>query len=188
MKSGNRSVRSFSRVVAGGYYDITIDVGPAEKVVITTDDNILPLVKTEVEGHVLKIAMPDKTSLSAPVKVDITVPKLESFVLGGSGATVIRGVNSESLALAINGSGSIAVAGSAKLAGLSIAGSGEIEASRLKVGDAQTGITGSGKISVGPSGDLEADITGSGTVNLSSKPKSVRKNVIGSGSIVESRG
>ncbi|MBV6459638.1 MAG: hypothetical protein HONBIEJF_02789 [Fimbriimonadaceae bacterium] len=185
MKSETRSVKPFTEVVAGGNFDITIEVGKPEKVVITTDDNVLPLVTTEIEGETLKLDMPDRTELSAPVKVDISVPKLNGFVLAGAGTTVIRGIDNEKLTLSINGSGSIAVAGTAKNADFSISGSGEIEASRLKLGNAQTAITGSGEISAAPTGDLEASITGSGKVSLSAKPKSLKENIVGSGSIVQ---
>ena len=50
-----RTVSAFERVDVGGEYDVVIRVGTTRSVVIEGDDNLLPLIRTEVREGTLHI-------------------------------------------------------------------------------------------------------------------------------------
>ena len=53
--SESRPVSGFTKVDLTGYGDLTIDVNGSEALTIEGDDNIVPLVTTEVRGDTLHI-------------------------------------------------------------------------------------------------------------------------------------
>ena len=50
-----RSVPSFDGIDISGAFDVYLKQGETQEVIIETDNNLMPLVKTEVTGGVLKI-------------------------------------------------------------------------------------------------------------------------------------
>ena len=49
----NREVSGFDRVSLSGFGEVTIEVGEKESLTVTTDDNIMPYVHTEVKNNTL---------------------------------------------------------------------------------------------------------------------------------------
>jgi hypothetical protein len=86
------------------------------------------------------------------------------------------------LGLSIAGSGEIMAAGQAQRASYEIAGSGDMDASRLNAVEAEAEIAGSGDIKAHATGTARASIAGSGDIAISGGARcSSSKN--GSGSI-----
>lgn len=97
-----RKVADFTRVSAGENFAITYKVGPTS-VKIDGDDNIVPLVRTDVVGDELKIDTGKNYSVDHAIKITLTSPKLEGVTL--SGAARMKALGVEAKAFQFKGSG-----------------------------------------------------------------------------------
>jgi hypothetical protein len=178
-----RDVDKFDRVSVRGSGTANITIGREQSVTVTADDNILPILTTEVKNGELVIQPSESISPKTKIVVDITVPSLKAASIAGSGDVVAKGLAEEKVELSISGSGDVKVSGSAKSVQTSISGSGSIDASDLAAKDASVRVAGSGETAVNASENLDVRISGSGDVRYVGKPKNIQRSISGSGSV-----
>lgn len=203
--SETRMMPAFSSVASEGNYVVHVVSGQQYKVVVNSDENLLPYIETSVSGSNLRIRTRGLTGLRnrLPVEVFVTVPSLKSIIQSGSGsittaffeADVINCVVSGSGRLeteveanlveaVVSGSGRLILSGSALSGNLAVSGSGELDAWDLSVRDCDARISGSGDIWIDVSRYLKAVVSGSGYVYYSGRPQ-VETVVSGSGGIIQ---
>jgi len=164
--------------------DITVTKGETARCVVTADDNILPLILTESLDGVLRITAKRNFASSRKVRIAIQVPLLIVAAINGSGSISLAGVKQEKLSLAISGSGDISANGKVSKLMATINGSGNVHTADLKAENAAVTINGSGNAAVYATAALAAEVNGSGVVRYNGTPPSVRTSVRGSGGIV----
>jgi Putative auto-transporter adhesin, head GIN domain len=192
VKTESRNVANFSRLELHVPADVALTQGASESLTITTDDNILPLIQTRVDGGVLKIEGDNNKGFSTKrgVKIQLAMKNVEGISIMGSGDIVadtlrtpqldalisgsgdmkFKTLRADNLKLRINGSGDISAdAVIAKIAESSVRGSGDIKVSSLKTDSMKISIDGSGDIAASGIADtLEARISGSGDIRARS--------------------
>jgi Putative auto-transporter adhesin, head GIN domain len=199
-----RVTQPFTAVSVTGAADVVIRQTGKTAVEVSGDDNIVPLVTTEVKGQTLVIGFKDKTSMRTKTKlvVRVDVAALTGIGISGSGDVVAEPIKADSLDVSISGSGDIrlsdlnaaslavSIAGSGDFTAsgtvskqrYNIAGSGDIKSSALKGNDVSVSIAGSGDASVWATGTLSGSIVGSGDIRYLGDA-TVSKSVLGSGSM-----
>ncbi len=201
VREETRQVAGTSRLVLGLPADVTVVLASTESVTITTDDNLLPLIRTRVENGVLTIDGDKNAGFSTRkgIKVRLAVKTLEGVTVNGSGDVVGTELAGENVDVAIRGSGdvrfdvvkagkvSVDIAGSGDVAlnditsrevKATIHGSGDIKLPTLKAGEVAMSVRGSGDISAAGSADkVDVEILGCGdirTARLISREANVR--------------
>ena len=91
-KTETRTVAGFTEVEVSGTVHLELTVGPAASLEVTTDDNILPIVVTEVSGGRLKISMRGNSTTSLGVNVKATTPTLSAFEGSGATSSTLSGI------------------------------------------------------------------------------------------------
>jgi hypothetical protein len=183
--SETRSLSGFEAIELTGSADVIVSLGETESVSVEAEDNLLPLVETQVRGGRLVIGTKSNTTLAPtqPVRVTVTLKALRSASLTGSGNITIGGLSGGSLRLDLSGSGNISAAGTVEALSATLGGSGNILCDDLQASSASVEINGSGNVTVYASQRLEATISGSGAVTYRGNPAQVEQSVSGSGSI-----
>lgn len=179
----SRQVGSFSKIEIEGSGDVVATVNPVASLTVTTDDNLLPVMQTEVDGDTLKIRWAHPVSTSLGVKVRVAVPSLKALSISGSGTIVADGIKESAFSVNIAGSGEITTKGTADSCDVAVSGSGQIEDEELVTHDAEVAIAGSGSVTVYADHSLDASITGSGSIRYLGNPPQVKKSILGIGSI-----
>ena len=180
----NRAVAPFLRIETFGAEQVEVRFGPRPSLVIAADDNILPLLTSEVRNGTLKLESRGSYRMRGPIKVWITTPNLEDYKTFGSGGVTIHQVNNPRLSLGVFGSSSIQATGRTGTLDVAIHGSGSARLAGLAAGNAKVGIYGSGEALVRTSGRLNASVFGSGNVRYVGQPQDVQRQRFGSGRIV----
>ncbi len=179
-----RDVAPFNSVDLAGSNNVVLRVGGKQSVVVRGDDNLLDRVTTDVQRGTLVIG---KTSGSfttnSPMRVVVSVPSLTALTLSGSGNIVVRGINTQDLAVLLSGSGTLTGSGSATTVDVTVMGSGSALLGRLVAEHVQAVVTGSGSIVVMATKSLDAAVPGFGSIVYAGNPPSVTKSVTGTGSI-----
>ena len=117
--------------------------------------------------------------------VDVTVPRLESAVLSGSGIVAVDGVQATQFTVRVPGSGLLTVSGRVDRLDASLAGSGDVRLGGLAARDVTASVSGSGRLAVQATASLDASISGSGAIFYSGNPATVTRTITGSGAILE---
>jgi hypothetical protein len=152
-------------------------------VAVTTDDNILPVINTTVDGATLNVYSKQSYRATHGVNVKITMPALEGVSVSGSGDIQVSGLKAGELEARVTGSGDVTLKGSAERLRAEVTGSGDVHAADLSTKSARVKVTGSGDVTVRVTAELDATVTGSGDVHYYGHPPEVRKHVTGSGDI-----
>lgn len=182
-KTESRQPGEFQAVRIDGMADVSIQIGAPAAVSVTTDDNLLQVITTNVQGNTLVIGSNQSYSTKVGVKVAITVPELSGVQINGSGDIRITGLDAEKFSTVIRGSGNIQAAGTARDLSAQIEGSGDLNLGDLQTHTASISVAGSGNATVNASEQLSASVAGSGNIQYRGAPKNVQKSVAGSGSV-----
>jgi hypothetical protein len=204
----DRQVSGFEHLSISGEGELIVSQGDEESLTIETDDNLLPLIKSEVHNGRLSIGprnanlRPTKgtryrlnlrklngleSSGSAKVEADTINTERLAVNISGSGEMKISHLESRELSTHISGSGSMSVAGHAATQDISLSGSGNLHASNLKSSKAEAHISGSGHATLWVTEELTAHISGSGSVEYRGDA-TVESHVSGSGKVRRDRG
>lgn len=185
VKAEMRELGRFTGIDLEGAADVNVTIGEQQSVLVETDDNILPIIETTLDGDRLVISSKDNFRSSKGVKVRITVARLEAARISGSGSITATGVKSGKFEAAVSGSGDLRISGEAESLNAVVTGSGDIDTTKLEAADATVTVTGSGDVKISASKSISASVTGSGDVRYTGKPSQVQKSVTGSGTIKE---
>jgi hypothetical protein len=183
-----RDVAPFSSIELAGANTVVIRVGEKQSVVVMADENLLDRVTTEVQSGNLVIAnTPGNITTKSPMSVEVTLPALSALTLSGSGTISVNGLQTESLEVALPGSGTITGSGTATRLDVMVSGSGTVQFTQVVADEAQVVLRGSGSIFVTASRSLNASLSGTGTIHYSGNPQHVTTSVTGTGSISRSQ-
>lgn len=182
-KSETRELKPFNAIDTTGAYEINVTCQKPAGFEIEADDNILPLIKTEVHDGVLSVSNQESYNSSRPVTLRITLPKLLSISSHGAGKINLADADSDDLKIESTGAATIDAAGKAKSLTISSTGAGNIQAGELRAEKAKISMTGAGNVDVYASEQLDVSVSGVGSVSYGGNPKTVNKNVSGFGSV-----
>ncbi|MGB8492511.1 MAG: head GIN domain-containing protein [Bacteroidales bacterium] len=202
-----RDVKGFTKVAFGVSGDLFITIGPEYSLTMEGDKDVLDRIETDVSGDRLIIRRENwKFSFGeGRVTINLTMPKLESLGVSGSGKARIMdnieadnlnlnvsgsgklttsGLNVDNLECGISGSGDVVLGqeGSIDNGTISISGSGGFSGESVGIDHLDVRVSGSGNCSCKVGDSLTAHISGSGNVTYSGNPK-IDAHVSGSGHV-----
>jgi hypothetical protein len=182
-KSEKRELKPFNSINTSGAYDVNVTCQKPASFEIEADDNILPLIKTEVRDGILFVSNDQEYHTSKSTMLRITLPELNSVSNAGAGDVKIADANSSDLKIASTGAASIDAAGKAQSVTISSTGAGNVNTSKLTAEKAKVDISGAANVDVYASDQLDVTVSGVGSVTYSGNPKVVNKNITGIGSV-----
>lgn len=106
MITESRDVSGFDEIVVLGSGEVVVDIDGSESLTIEAEDNIIPLLTTEVRGGRLELSVESNTSPTVEVKYSITAAALVGVSIAGSGDVTVVDIDADSFAVEISGSGS----------------------------------------------------------------------------------
>jgi hypothetical protein len=179
-------VSGFSAVDLSGTGQVTIRRAGTESLTIQAEDNILPLLTSDVRNGTLELGHKRMRSIrpTEPIMYRITVKDLDAVAVSGSGSMSVTGLATRRLKVDLSGSGEITAAGSADSQKIDVSGSGKYRAGGLPSTAVDADISGSGEVDVRVSDTLHASISGSGTLTYTGDPR-VSQDVSGSGKVIK---
>ena len=138
-----RPVAGISAVTLSGIGQVIIEQTGTDSLTITTDDNLLPHIKSEMSGNRLELGLKESFTNVNPTNdiiFKVTVKQLEGLEISGSGKAEATKLNPERLSVEISGSGAVAVQGTAGDLNLEISGSGAFDGELLRSKNANVAI------------------------------------------------
>lgn len=154
--------------------DVSGDQAAVDALRFTLEDGALGIMREKDSGNnigtaTVRVTMPSLTAITMAGTGMVEAANLTGkadVTIAGSGSTIVRNVQANTLDLTIAGSGDFEAAGAVKTLDLTVAGSGAARMAGLSVDTADISIAGSGSSEFASDGTVEASILGSGSVSV----------------------
>ena len=108
----SREVAGFDSVSLAGVGQLIIEHTGTESLTVTADDNILPLLTSEVEDGQLRLASEGQFSTRTRIVYRLTVARLDEILVSGAAAVESSDVDADELRVALAGASAAVLAGS----------------------------------------------------------------------------
>lgn len=182
-KSETRQVTPFTAIEVKCYGTINVTAQAKPGLEISGDDNIVPLIKTEVRNDTLYVTADKDYDPNNKLQINISTPDLTKFVFAGAGEATLSKIKNNQVEIVASGAGQVKASGETKEAAITLSGAGRVDAKDLLAERAKATSTGVGEIDVYATEQLDASTSGVGEINYYGNPKSVNKHAGGLGSI-----
>lgn len=196
-----RKLPAFLRIEVGNAIQVEFTQGPAKPAEVSADDNVLPLVKTEVSQGTLKIGTKGSVTTHNPIRVRLWNPDLVGVDLSGasrfsspavnttrlaaqvSGASTVRigSLTAKQLEVTLSGASSASIEGKASKAVVSASGASRFEG--LTIEDAKLAASGASHVKTHVTQTIDASASGASSIKYSGSPKVLSSQSTGASSI-----
>ena len=180
-----RDVAGFRGVDASGVFQVEIVAGKEFSVEVDADDNLLPMIETEVRDGILNIGTDGRVSPKSPMRVRITAPDIDNLQASGVAKVSLTGVKNGSLSVDSSGASRITVEGTTGSLSVDVSGASKIDTANLQAENATIDASGASQVSVNASNEVRADASGASKITYAPGAKNVVKKTSGASSVRE---
>jgi len=175
MKTEKRSLAPFDSLEVSCNGSIQAHTQGQEGLEISGDDNIIPLITTEVNNGILYIRSSKEYNSRDKLVIIVSAPDLKKFVFSGAGKANLSNVKNDRVEIALTGAGSLTASGETKEADITLSGAGSVDTKNLHAVNAKVNSTGVGSVEIYVTGQLDAKSSGIGEINYYGSPKIVNR-------------
>lgn len=179
----DRSINGFHGVDVGGIYQVEITAQKEYSVRVEADDNLLPLIQTEVNDGILKIESERRISPKSKIRIIIGAPNIDNLEVSGVANVTLSDLKNSDLAIDSSGASKIKVAGETAKLTVDVSGATKIDAESLTAGNANIEASGASGVTVNVTGNLRAEASGASRISYTGTPTDVIKSSSGAGKV-----
>ncbi|KOR28913.1 hypothetical protein TI03_03590, partial [Achromatium sp. WMS1] len=151
------------------------------------DDNLLPIISTEVQGKVLTITGRKGFSSTNEVLLNITTHGLSRLLMTASGNVSLNKMHESMLEITLRGAVNLQANGQVGTLKVRLEGTGDMDLDRLQSDVADVVLSGAGNARIFATGTFSGLLQGSGNIWVRGNPQMLRSNVYGAGRILPVR-
>ena len=181
-KTEKRDLPAFNAIETTGAFEVQVTCQKPASFEIEGDDNILPLIQTEVRNGVLRVSSNKHYSTHDPISLRISVPDLVSVSSTGAGKFSVSDLKNERFEIHSTGAALVIAEGQSDSVKISSTGAGKIDSQNLRASKVEVTVTGAAAVDVYASDQLDVSVSGAGRVTYSGDAK-VNKRVSGAGQV-----
>lgn len=180
----SRNVSGFNGLIVNGAGNLTINRTGTESLSITTDDNLMQYIVTEVRGDKLVIDYKPKTLVEkvSALSFMVTAKDLSSITINGAAAIDAKNLQGDQFSISVSGASTSKLAGKVDQLTITLNGTGGINAENLEAKRAVVTNSGAGTVTVRATDSLNATISGIGYIEYIGNPQ-VTKSISGLGAV-----
>lgn len=183
LATDKRSVSGFKSIETGGIFQVEITAQKDFAVEVEADDNLLPLIRTEVDGGVLRIESDKHLKSHNPIRIRVSAPDIEKLDISGVANVTLDNVKNSALAIESSGASKIKVTGETSKLNVDVSGATKINADELKSVNAVIDASGASFVSVNVTGEIRSDLSGASRVVYSGTPTNVSTKKSGASNV-----
>src|SRR5215813_11241998 len=185
VKTEKRSLPPYTSLEVSCAASIGVRLQEQESLEISGDDNLIPLITTEVKNNTLYIRSTQEIAPREKLRITLSNPDLTRFAFSGAGDANVSNIKNDRIEIVLSGAGDLIASGETRDAAITLSGAGKVDAKNLLAVNAKANSTGVGSLDVYAKEQLDAKATGVGEINYYGNPKVVKKDASGIGSINE---
>jgi Putative auto-transporter adhesin, head GIN domain len=178
-----RAVTAFTAIDATGIGSLKLRVGENDSLKISADENILPLIKSEVKDGVLVLSTTGATKSKTDIVFEVTAKAIKRLENSGTVSIAASGFNGGDLSVETSGVGSIKLAGRVDSLNAELSGVGSLDAEELVADRVKTILSGVGSATVRAEKSISGSVSGVGSLTWKGAATDVSTNVSGIGRV-----
>jgi hypothetical protein len=178
-----RAVAAFTAIEATGIGSLKLRVGESDSLKITADDNLLPLIKSEVKNGVLVLSTKGASSSKNGIIFEATANTIKRLENSGTVSMDAGGFAGGELVIVCSGVGSVTLAGRVDSLKAELSGVGSLSADGLSADRVETNLSGVGSANVRAEKSLNGNVSGVGSLTWKGAATDVSTNVSGIGRV-----
>ncbi len=186
-KTEKRDLPVFTSIETTGAFEVEVNCQKPASLEIEADDNLMPLIQTEVRSGVLHVSSTRSYSSRGGIVLRIMVPDLESVKSTGAGKFRVTDIKNDNFEIRSTGAAQVVATGQSKSVKIDSTGAGKIDAHNLRASKADVRVTGAAGVEVYATDQLDVTVSGAGRVIYSGNPE-VNKRVSGAGQVTKKEG
>jgi len=182
--TNQRAITEFSEIAASGGLTIEWHRGPPV-LSITTDENLLQHIDTQVSGKTLRLRTRTRDRLrpTRGIKISVSSANLDGAELSGAVDLIAKAVAGPKFYVQTTGASDVTVDGNVEQLLADMTGASDLHAKGLQAKTVEISTTGAASAYVLATDALKVSITGAGDVTYSGNPPTIEKHITGAGSI-----
>src|SRR6059058_2494685 len=177
IKTDDRTISAFTEIDAGGAFEIEWESG-SPSLRITTDENLLSYVESDVSGDTLRLRTHEQIWPTHGIKVVISSPTRAGARIRGAVRFTAKQLTGPKFVFEASGASRVSLDGKVDELLADMTGASKLEAGGLQTKTAEISTTGAGKAEIAVSETLKVAITGAGNVSYSGNP-TIEKHITG---------
>jgi hypothetical protein len=182
VRAETRSVEPFHAIDIAHGFEADVTVGGAQSVLVTTDDNLLPLVRTFVrDGHL--VFEPARPLRPTTLHVTIITPSLDGMSLSGGVRAIVRGVASPNFHVQASGGATLTVSGSTSRLDATLSGGVSLSAGALLAETAALEASGGVRADVMATRSIQGSLSGGVSLRVGGNPPARSVSASGGSSV-----
>lgn len=172
-----RQVSGFDRISFSGIGDLFIEQTGEETLSVEAEDNLLPLLISEVSDGRLILGVRPNSSISStrPIVFRVTIQALKGVEASGSGVVNASGLDLPELEVKTSGTVNAGFSGIADSQVVEISGTGRYDGRGLSGLSASVRVSGAGEAVVNVAETLDIRVEGTGVVRYTGSPEITRQ-------------
>jgi hypothetical protein len=182
IKTDERPVSAFANIDGRGAFIIEWQSG-TPSLRITTDENLLPYIDSNVSGDTLHLRTREQIRPTHGIRVVISSPTRAGARISGAIKLDAKQLSGPRFALESRGASRVSLDGNIDELLADLTGASKLAAGGLQTKTAEISTTGAGDAEIAVAETLKVAITGAGKVNYSGNPATIEKHITGAGSI-----
>ena len=182
IKTEDRRIADFSGIDVAGRYEIKWS-SDKPAMAISADENLLPLISTEVNDGTLEISSKGNLGPTQSITINLSSASLADVKLTGGNRFRAGSLSGSKLKLKSTGASEITVEGSVSELDVALTGASKLNAKSLKTRNATLSLIGASDADITVTDTLKVFVAGAASLNYSGNPKSVEQKVTGAGRI-----
>jgi hypothetical protein len=179
LATDRRSISGFKAVDVGSIFQVEITAQKDFSVEVEADDNLLPLIRTDVSDGVLTIESDKRLSSSNPIRIRISAPDIDDLKVSGVANVTVTGVKNTGLSVDSSGASKIKIAGETTRLTVDVSGATKVDAENLKAENANVDASGASHVTVNVTGELLTDASGASRITYTGTPANLQKKTSG---------
>lgn len=179
----HREVSRFTGIDVSSSFQVEITAQKDFSVTVEADDNILPLIETEVNRGVLNIECSRRVSPKTPMKIIISAPDIESIETSGVANVTLNSLKNAGLNIDSSGASKVLVTGETSKLVVDVSGATKIDTEGLVTENADVDSSGASSVKVNVTGTLRSDASGASKITYSGTPRELNTKKSGAASV-----
>jgi len=160
IKHETRTTQAFTRIDVGDQIQLVVRIGSAQPLELEAQENLLPIVATDVRNGTLRIAGSRDFTSSHPVVVTIVMPSLDAIAMNDGSQATIDGLDADTFGVDLNGGAGLTATGTVRTVALDGNGGSRASLGDLAAETVVVDLNGGGSATVRASEQVTGDASG----------------------------
>ena len=179
----NRELSNFNSIEAGGVFSVEVTAQKEFGVQVEADDNLLPLIKTEVIDGKLILSTESRIRTTNRIVVRVSAPDISRVDIYGASKLDLNNIKNNELTVGTSGASKVTVSGETALLRIDVSGASKVDASGLRAENGKIDASGASKALVNVVGDLKASANGASKISYTGNPRNIEKETNGASKV-----